>query len=267
MPWAESVRIETPEQIDFDLEVAGPGSRFVAQLIDWIIKWLVLLGIGLAALFAIVAMHGNGPEAWPIAMQNLVIAVTITFAFAFFFGYDIYYEGQCNGQTPGKSHAGIRVVRDTGGPIDAKAAAIRNVVGLADFLPGLYLLGGVTMLLNSRAQRLGDLAAGTIVIREPRESAPDEVEEWIKEWASDAFVFGAEHLDGCGPKDVHVIHSLFARLESLESRQQRQLTESLRDIFLKKTGYVHSQPLYGRKAVLSFMASLYRDLQARQRNA
>jgi len=265
MSWSENVRIETPEQIDFDLEVAGPGNRFVAQFVDWIFKWLILLGLGLIALLFAALLSKGGVDDWSRSTQNAFIAFLVMLGFVIFFGYDIYYEGYRNGQTPGKRIAGIRVVRDSGGPIDATAAAIRNLVGLADFLPMFYLLGGFIMLLNGRSQRLGDMAAGTIVIRERHEETPDdELEHQIQNLANPDVAFTPEHLDRCEPNDIHVLHTFFGRYRDMERQERRRLSEKLCDIFLQKTRYRPLEPILGRVAVMEFLASLYRDLKARK---
>jgi uncharacterized RDD family membrane protein YckC len=264
MLWSDNLRIETPEQIDFDLEVAGPGSRFVAQFVDWIFKWLIIGGLMVVGLCLVGLLTSRGVDDWSRATRNIYIAVLIVLAVVIFFGYDIYFEGFRNGQTPGKRLSGIRVVRDGGGPIDASAAFIRNLVGVADYLPSFYLLGGLVMTLNSRAQRLGDMAAGTIVIRERRDEAPDDVEPLIKEMASEAFTFRPDHLDRCGAGDLHVLYSFFARYYIMEKRERRRLAEKLCDIFVEKTGYAPENPIESRHAVRSFLASLYRDLKARR---
>ena len=245
MSWYDSVRVETPEQIDFDLEVAGLGNRFLAQLIDWAFKLIVLFGVWI--LVAIIAAAAGIHGSWMNAVGNFFLAVMGLLLFAAFFAYDIYFEGYGNGQTPGKRFLGIRVVRDTGGPIDSAAAAIRNLVGLADFLPMFYLLGGFVILLNGRSQRLGDMAAGTIVIRERREEAASErLELRVKKVANPDVMLLPEHLDRCGMDDLHLLHSFFGRYSNMERWERRRLAQNLCDIFLQKTKYRPIEPIIGR---------------------
>jgi uncharacterized RDD family membrane protein YckC len=94
---------------------------------------------------------------WSAAVLGLV-------AFAFFWGYYIFFEMIWNGQSPGKRWVGLRVIRTNGTPITLTESIIRNLVRLIDFLPFYYGLGVVTMFINEQSRRLGDLAAGTLVV-------------------------------------------------------------------------------------------------------
>ena len=143
--------IATPEGLEVDLVLAGLGSRFIARLLDSLIQ----LGI-IIALVIVQATLSNG---W-------VTAVLIVMYFATFFVYDILFEVFGSGRTPGKRAARLRVVRDGGRPVGFGASLIRNVLRLADFLPSLYLVGAITIVATNNNQRLGDLAAGTFVVRE-----------------------------------------------------------------------------------------------------
>jgi len=263
--WSENVRIETPEQIDFEVEVAGPGSRLLAQLVDWIIKWVIVCFLLMIGGAVISVLEGVTYDRWSRATANLFVAILLLVICLFFLGYDVYFEGLRNGQTPGKRMCGIRVVREGGAPIDTTAAFIRNLVGLADFLPFCYLVGGVVMIFNSRAQRLGDMAAGTLVMRERRDEAPDNVARHIRRLASDDYVFRQDCLDRCDPNDTNVLHSFFARYFGMERRERRRLRERLCDIFLHKVRYLRSDWMNSPRTARSFLASLYRNLKAHRR--
>jgi uncharacterized RDD family membrane protein YckC len=254
MSWAEDHRIETPEQIDLGLELAGPGSRATAQILDWLVKIAVLaIVVMVTAIFlAIVGRSIDG------AVQYILMAGVGLVMFVFLVGYDIYYEGCRNGQTPGKKQVGIRVVRAGGGPIDVRAAAIRNIVGLADFLPFAYLAGGVLMMLNKHAQRLGDLAAETIVIREREEAVHIERPPVIEELATTAYSFSREQLSRLTPTDRHVLESYFSRRPTMGLMVREQLSRRLLATFLAKTGYPAAGDLYENSE--AFLASLCRDL-------
>src|SRR5438128_2730313 len=182
MQWTDDLGIETPEQIEVALEIAGLGSRFLAQVCDWLVKWLLVLLVGLLGLLV---LGLSGMSVGDKTAQSLLIALGIGFAYAVLLGFDIYYEVRHSGQTPGKKWVGIRVVRENGAAVDFHAACVRNLVGLADFLPAFYLLGGLLVLLSGRGQRLGDMAAGTIVIRERALAPPGEVDPQIEQFASD----------------------------------------------------------------------------------
>ncbi|MBI4322392.1 MAG: RDD family protein [Chloroflexi bacterium] len=149
--------------ITYDL--AGVGSRFVAALLDNLIIFGVQAGLFITA--AIVSAISGLPS----AVTGWVFAIIVLFSFTLLFGYPVLFEIVWNGQTPGKLKTGIRIVRDDGGPITATAAVIRNVVRLADFLPAYYIIGVVVMLIDKKGRRLGDMAAGTICIKERRDAS------------------------------------------------------------------------------------------------
>jgi uncharacterized membrane protein SpoIIM required for sporulation/uncharacterized RDD family membrane protein YckC len=153
----QHLSVETPEHVMLDFEIAGIGSRALAALIDM----AILLGVLVAGalLLALLARLGVRLGAW--ASAALLLA-----SFALWYGYFTFFEGLRAGQTPGKRAAGIRVVRDTGHPVTLAAAATRNLVRVADFLPPPYLLGTLLVALHPRAKRLGDMVAGTVVVRD-----------------------------------------------------------------------------------------------------
>jgi uncharacterized RDD family membrane protein YckC len=258
MQWNDDVRIETPEQIDLQLEIAGLGSRFVAQLIDWFVKWGLLFVIGVAALVAAALLGAVTPGQTP---SVLVLTLLIALFYAFQLGFDIFFELRHNGQTPGKKFAGIRVMRERGGPVDFQASCVRNLLAMADFLPLLYLFGGVLVLVTSRGQRLGDLAAGTIVVRERAVGPPSELEEEVKRLARDEFAFTPEQLSACRPEDRHLLRSFFQRYGELEAGPRDVLARRLADTFLSKTGYQPPRRIQREEDVDAFLATLYRDLE------
>ena len=148
----DRVTIATPEGVTIELVLAGLGSRFVARLLDTVIQLAIIfaLAIGMAITSAPGAVRATG-----IVLLFLVV-----------FAYDVPFELLNGGRTIGKMAAGIRVVAGGGEPIAFLASAIRNILRLIDFLPVLYATGAVTIVATSRDQRLGDLAAGTLVVRD-----------------------------------------------------------------------------------------------------
>jgi uncharacterized RDD family membrane protein YckC len=148
--YQDRLRIATPEGVSVDLVLAGLGSRFTATLIDLTFKLVLIAGVGIVAAFA------------------LNVALFTVFTFAIYWGYDVAFEVLAAGRTPGKRWTGLRVLRDDGRPVDLLSSCIRNVVRLVDGLPLSYLPAMVSILATRRNQRLGDLAASTIVVREPR---------------------------------------------------------------------------------------------------
>lgn len=140
-----------------DFEIAGIGSRALAGLIDMAILFGTLVAGVL--LLLLLARMGLRLGAWAEAVMLIA-------AFTLWYGYFTFFEGLRAGQTPGKRATGIRVVRDTGHPVTLAAAATRNLLRVADFLPPPYLLGTLLVALHPRAKRLGDMVAGTVVVRD-----------------------------------------------------------------------------------------------------
>ena len=144
--------IATPEGVELEVELGGLGSRFIAEAIDWVLKGIVV-GALAVLLFAI----GSG----------VATAVFLVLVFLVWFGYDVLFEVLAGGRTPGKRACGLRVVRSGGQPIGFVASSVRNLLRLVDGPLTSYLAGIVAIVISERNQRLGDMAADTLVVREP----------------------------------------------------------------------------------------------------
>ena len=150
------VDVETPEQVVFSYTIAGIGSRAAAALLDY--PLIGVLWVGLLLSFA--------PFVRRVAPAPWVLAILTVFAFVLFWGYYVLFEGLWDGQTPGKRQFGLRVVRDGGYSITFGASAVRNLVRVIDLIPGTYGIGLISVAISPTGKRLGDYAAGTIVVRE-----------------------------------------------------------------------------------------------------
>ncbi|MDP8975394.1 MAG: RDD family protein [Actinomycetota bacterium] len=171
MSYEDRISIATPEGVDLDLTLAGLGSRFVAAFIDAMIQGAVF--VALAVLAGFLSAAGGGIEELEGGLAaGIALALIVVAMFLIFFGYPVAFEVWASGRTPGKRWTGLRVVRVGGAPVSFLPSAVRNLVRLVDFLPTAYGVGVVTMLANSRNQRLGDLAAGTLVVRESKSPRP-----------------------------------------------------------------------------------------------
>lgn len=155
--YRQHLEVETPEHVVLDLEIAGIGSRSLAALTDT----LILIGGTVAALLALGLLGGFGLALGPWGSALLLLG-----GFAAWTGYYIFFEGFRRGQTPGKRLVGIRVLMDTGHAVTPSAAAVRNLLRVADFLPPPYLAGLLLVAFHPRGKRLGDLVAGTVVARD-----------------------------------------------------------------------------------------------------
>ena len=151
MEYEDLISIATPEGVALTLTLAGLGSRGVATLLDWCVRLPILI------VAAIPAAHSDAGR-----------IVFILVAFVMVYVYDVLFEAFGGGRTPGKRWTSLRVLHADGRPESAGAAAVRNVVRIVDWLPSFYLVGGASIVATARNQRLGDLAADTIVVREPR---------------------------------------------------------------------------------------------------
>jgi uncharacterized RDD family membrane protein YckC len=160
MSSADKLIIETPEQTSLEFPLAGIGSRFLAVALDTLLQFGVYIVLGLIALlvssFGVVGAFG---KQWGIAILIFV-------AFSVQFGYFALFETIWNGQTPGKRWTHLRVIQDSGRPINAYDSVLRNLLRIVDTLPSLYAIGIVTVLISRENKRVGDYAAGTVVVHE-----------------------------------------------------------------------------------------------------
>ncbi len=154
---AETLNIDTPENVVFGYPVAGIGSRFMAALVDTLVI-AVLEGLAYLLMFLILLRDLAG--AWP----SWLIGIVGFIAFSLLYGYYIFFELVWNGQSLGKRWVGLRVIKSDGMPITLAESLVRNLVRIIDFLPMLYGVGVVVMFIDSQSRRLGDLAAGTLVV-------------------------------------------------------------------------------------------------------
>ena len=155
-----SIQIRTPEGVSFSLPLAGPVTRFIAWLID-----ILLIGAAAGAFSQAVRVTG-------FLSIDAMFALEVLSYFVISVGYAIFFEWMWHGQTPGKRALGMRVLDAGGLRLQFSQIAVRNLLRFLDCLPILYLIGGAAMLLSARSQRLGDLVANTIVIRQRRFAAP-----------------------------------------------------------------------------------------------
>jgi uncharacterized RDD family membrane protein YckC len=153
-------RVEIPGGIELEAQVVGPIPRFFAFAIDIVIRGVLFIAASIAS----------------IPFGTLGFGFWMIFLFLIEWFYPVLFEVFWHGQTPGKRAMGISVIHDDLTPVSFGTSLVRNLLRTVDFLPFLYLTGVVTMLSNQRFQRLGDLAAGTLVISVRESSSPASVE-------------------------------------------------------------------------------------------
>ena len=150
--------VATPERVSFDYQVAGLATRGIAQLLDL----LILVGVLVGLYFAAIAISATGAA----GADTVAFLLALLGSFVVIFGYFWACEAFWSGQTVGKKVFRLRAVGDRGEPMTFVQAGIRNIVRIVDFLPYAYGVGLVVLFVNGRGKRLGDLAAGTVVVKD-----------------------------------------------------------------------------------------------------
>jgi len=236
----DQLTIETPEQVAIRFPLAGVGSRFLALLADSLIQFV---GYGiLIVIFVILASNlprssapvGASAEKW--AMAFLIIV-----AFLLYWGYFTLFEAFWNGQTPGKKMCKLRVIRDSGRQITLFESMTRNFLRIVDDLPGFYAVGVITMWCNRQNKRLGDLAAGTLVVHERAAEAPLWTGGVSRTITAQVFAeapaqppimplpvdLPADAVARLSADDLNVIDHFFARAIDIDVARRAQLAERL----------------------------------------
>jgi uncharacterized RDD family membrane protein YckC len=158
-----SYRVEIPGGIELEAQVVGPIPRFLAFAIDFILRGILMFVVSLVSI--------------PFGQMGFGFWMITLFLVEWF--YPVLFEVFRHGQTPGKKVLGISVVHDDLTPISFGTSMVRNLLRTVDFLPFFYLFGLMTMVSNPRFQRLGDLAAGTIVISVKESAKPSKIDDII----------------------------------------------------------------------------------------
>jgi uncharacterized RDD family membrane protein YckC len=153
--------IETPEQTMLEFPLAGIGSRFLAIALDTLLQVAAMCVVGIVLIALTI------PFSYVFRSSGLwAFAIIILFSFTINVGYFALFEALWNGQTPGKRWTHLRVIKDNGRPINAYDAILRNLLRAVDWLPTLYATGIISMIASRENRRIGDYAAGTVVIHE-----------------------------------------------------------------------------------------------------
>ena len=221
MEYEDRLRISTPEGIDLELPLAGLGSRFIAALVDWTIKGLLIL-----AVLIVLGVTGAGDD----TSTGVAVAVSAVLVFLIVWFYDVAFEVMGRGRTPGKRMTGLRVVREGGAPVDLRASAVRNLVRLVDGLPLSYVPAVVSILVTKRNQRLGDLAAGTLVVRDQPRGAvlrPPPVQPVVRVTTGPDPEAAIWDLSAITPEELATVRRFLDRRFSLVPEARRRLAGDL----------------------------------------
>lgn len=164
---ADRVTIETPERVAFSVELADLGSRFLAIAVDMAIQTVALVVVVGVLAGAWGLLDASSPSARSQPIRATILGVGMVVLFLIFWGYHVAFETWGRGQTPAKRIFGLRVIKDDGSPVGFLDAVVRNLVRVVDILPSSYAIGVVAIFLSKQHKRLGDMAAGTLVVHEP----------------------------------------------------------------------------------------------------
>jgi uncharacterized RDD family membrane protein YckC len=211
----ETLIIETPERVPLHFALASIGNRFIACAIDHTIQMISL--IVLVIIFIVIADFSDVGDRVTSA-PKWVIAFLIVLVFILMSGYFAFFEWIWNGQTPGKRWMKLRVIREDGRPISFFEAMVRNLLRNFDIMPSpFYSVGLISVFASERDQRVGDLVAGTVVVREREAQAPAFAEVFASP-VSDAalrrsfrpvpFVADVNNLTEA---EIHVVESFLRR--------------------------------------------------------
>ena len=214
----EQLTIETPEQVALEYPLAGVGSRCLAFFYDSLIQFVAFLSILVLGLLIEPDLGRYWPSAWnwTAALYTLVI-------FCLYWGYFAFFETVWKGQTPGKRNVGIRVIGHTGRSITVFEAIARNLMRVVDGLPGMYGVGCVSMFVDKKNRRLGDLVANTVVVHERKDEASQPI--WtapVSSLASTAAVTQQVSL-----AELEVIEAFLSRRIDLPPPVRQQTAKAL----------------------------------------
>jgi uncharacterized RDD family membrane protein YckC len=223
----ETLIIETPERVQLAFALASIGNRFLAVTLDHFIQITAIVlvsAIGKIIMGDTLSIGDLGANASEISKWAYAIIVVV--AFVIFAAYFIFFEWLWNGQTPGKRLLKLRVIREDGRPITLWESIARNLIRIFDLFPGLYSIGLISIFLSNRDQRVGDMFAGTVVVRERTDEAPTFADTFANPISDVAFRrvqiqtnFKAD-LSGLKETEIEVVESFLRRRWDLSDRQR-----------------------------------------------
>jgi len=249
--------VTSPESVTFTYDLAGLGSRFAALISDVLIQLMLLFAVLVAAtgtvyldLSVYLPRHARG-----MGLSMWVWAALVILTFLILWGYFVFFEMIWNGQTPGKRLFGLRTVRAGGYPIDLSASAVRNLVRYVDLLPGTYSVGALIMFFSRNWQRLGDYAAGTLVVRDrPLPTPTAFTTQTGRSWQET--LAGMERVT---PEEYAVVREFLRRRSELERESRADLARRIADPLVEKLGASLGPGPEVRERFLEALAAAYRE--------
>lgn len=226
------------------MPLAGIGSRFIALLIDYLIWGAAFFVLGIMAAIVIPALHVFGGVS-----ANWAIGIFVFIIFLLQWGYFTLFEALDFGRTPGKRVAKVRVIHQSGRGVNFVESLARNLVRFIDYLPGFYAVGVVSIFVSKRNQRLGDMVAGTLVVRDREADAPRWGEIGSRSLTAPALAvespIPAPHLRVSLPApalaklsapDLEVLEGFFARRLDMDLTTRAALANRIASALCAKSG-------------------------------
>jgi uncharacterized RDD family membrane protein YckC len=266
----DELNIDTPELVDIEMPLAGIGSRFIALLVDSLI-WLA----GFLVIVVLLAIFLPGIAAFSAISAEWGFAIVLFFIFLLNWGYFTLFEAFWNGRTPGKRVARIRVIQRSGRAIGLFESMARNLVRYVDMQPfPLYAVGVISIFASRQHQRLGDMAAGTLVVRDRVREAPLWGESGARTFTAhifapsvpapephNAYSLPADGIARLTSTDLEVLEGFFARRLDLSLPTRQALAERIAAAILAKSGL---EPPAGA-SVETFLEATARQLRDQAR--
>lgn len=249
------------------MPLAGIGSRFIALLVDMLI-W----GAGIAVLSLVFAVVLPGIGAFSRLSAQWAVAIYVFLLFLFNWGYFTFFEAFWNGQTPGKRVAKIRVIQRSGRAIGLFESMARNFIRYIDQIPFFYAVGIIAMFVTRQHQRLGDLAAGTLVVRDREPETPLWSESGSRTFTAQIFaatapipepqsalMLPASGIAKLSPDDLEVLEGFLARRLDLPLATRQALAQRIAAAVQAKSG-LEPPPEASVETFLEAVARELRDL-------
>lgn len=218
------VKVRTPESVELEFTLAGIGNRTVALVVDYLIWGAILMG--LLIVWTIIYLQLLSFR-WFASLKNVelwITAISLLIVFAIYTSYFVFFETLWQGQTPGKRYAKIRVIRDDGQPLGLSQALLRSLLRPFD---DVLFIGMVMIIFGKREKRLGDLAAGTLVVREERPIATatfplsSEAEKLAQQ------LLETTNFDAFLPDDFAVVREYLQRRSMMDAKARSNLSLQL----------------------------------------
>jgi uncharacterized RDD family membrane protein YckC len=262
---SDQLNIDTPELVAIEMPLAGIGSRFIALLIDTLI-WaagLIVLGLVLWAFKPALQAFSNLSYQWTVAVFTITI-------FLLNWGYFTLFEAFWHGRTPGKRVARIRVIQQSGRAIGIFESMARNFIRYVDQIPFFYAVGVIAVFTTRQHQRLGDLAAGTLVVRDREQETPLWADTGIRILTAPVFpqasamrephlsvALSSSGIARLSATDLEVLEGFFARRLDLPLPTRQLLAQRIAEAIQAKSGLEIPPDV----SVETFLEATARDLR------